>query len=137
MTETTVHPISISCDVGLDLAATEARVRELLATEGFGILTEIDVRATLRAKLGVDGTGYRILGACNPALAHRAISAVPDAGVLLPCNVVLREAPGGTRVEVADPMVMARLVDDAVMREVAVDARDRLVRVVAALSSQG
>lgn len=136
MTET-IPQISISCDVGMDLATAEARVRELLAAEGFGVLTEIDVQATLRAKLGVDVPEYKILGACNPSLAHRAIGAVPEAGVLLPCNVVLRAAPGGTRVEMADPMAMVRLLDDPVMREVATAARARLDRVVDALSAQG
>lgn len=126
--------ISMAVDLPMDLAATEHRVRELLSSEGFGVLTEIDVQETLRTKLEVDMPGYRILGACNPSLAHRAIVAAPHAGLLLPCNVVLRETPSGTRVEVADPVSMLQLIDDPVLREVAEVARERLSRVVSALA---
>jgi uncharacterized protein (DUF302 family) len=127
--------ISMAIDLPVDLAMAEHRVRELLSSEGFGVLTEIDVQETLRTKLEVDMPGYRILGACNPALAHRAIVAAPDAGLLLPCNVVLRETPSGTRVEVADPVSMLQLIDNPVLREVAEAARERLSRVVSALAA--
>ncbi len=108
-------------------ADAEARVREALAEEGFGILSEIDVEATLRAKLGEEVGAYKILGACSPPLASRALAADPDVGVLLPCNVVLRANAdgGGTDVLVADPDTLVELLGDA-LTDVAADARTRL-----------
>jgi uncharacterized protein (DUF302 family) len=106
------------------------RVPEALKTEGFGVLTEIDVQKTLAQKLQVAFRRYRILGACNPTLAHKALSAEIDAGVMLPCNVVLYEADdGGTIVNVVDPLqTMAR--ESAPLREVADQAREKLERVL-------
>jgi uncharacterized protein (DUF302 family) len=106
----------------------EARVRAALQEEGFGILSEIDVQATLLDKLGEDVGAYTILGACNPPLARRAIAADPDVGALLPCNVLLRANPdGGTDVAAADPQAMLSLGAEA-LAEVATDARGRLER---------
>lgn len=130
----TTNTISMTVDLSMEMADAERRVRAELTTEGFGVLTEIDVQQTLRSKLEVTIPAYRILGACNPALAYRAITAVPEVGALLPCNVVLREVDTATtRVEVADPLMMLQLIDDVVLREVAAAARERLGRVVDAL----
>jgi len=105
-------------------------VEAALRAEGFGVLTEIDVAATLRAKLGVTRDPYLILGACNPPLAHRALEAAPFVGALLPCNVVIRDAGGTVVVEAMDPQAALGLVDNAEVAEVASDARARLLRAI-------
>ncbi len=111
-----------------------ARVTEELQKEGFGILTEIDVKATLKKKLDVDRRPYKILGACNPQLANRALNAVPDIGLLLPCNVVVRENDDGSvDVGFLDPGMMSTMVEGDI-QEIATDARARLDRVSAALA---
>lgn len=111
-----------------------ARVTEALAKEGFGVLTEIDVAATLKKKIGVDMPPYRILGACNPQFAHRAIGAEPPIGALLPCNVVVRQdAAGATRVEFMDPIAVMDLVGKPEVRPIAAEVRARLERVMNAL----
>lgn len=110
-----------------------ARVRDALAAEGFGVLTEIDVRATLAKKLGVELAPYVILGACNPQLAHDALQHEPGIGLLLPCNVVVAAEGDGAVVSIADPRAMFSVVDDAPMQGTVEDARARLARVLAAL----
>ena len=110
------------------------RVTAELAKEGFGVLTEIDVAATLKKKLGKDMPPYRILGACNPQFAHRAIEVEPQIGALLPCNVVVREdKSGGTVVEIMDPQAVLQLVDRPEIGEIAAEVRKPLERVLAAL----
>jgi uncharacterized protein (DUF302 family) len=113
---------------------TLGRAAEELAKEGFGVLTEIDVAATLKKKLGKDVPPYRILGACNPTFAHRALEMEPEIGTLLPCNVVVRVAPGGaTRVDIMDPASVLQLVAQPGIESIAAEVRQRLQRVLAAL----
>lgn len=113
--------------------ATEA-VTAALAKEGFGVLTEIDVAATLKKKLGLDRPAYKILGACNPQFAARALEFEPEIGALLPCNVVVRvDDAGKTIVEFMDPNAVLQLVDRPGVNEIAAEVRARLVRVMDAL----
>lgn len=125
--------------VTLDLSQNDAidAVTAALATQGFGVLTTIDVRATLKAKLGEDVEDYTILGACNPALAHQALSADPEIGLLLPCNVTVRQAGGHTLVQAVDPAELLAMAGDGSTQpnELADVARDASVRLHAALDS--
>ncbi len=112
------------------------RVKEALKAEGFGVLTEIDVRRALRERLGAEMEPYIILGACNPPLAHRALAVDPDIGLLLPCNIVVRAEGKGSRVEVADPQAMLGIVGNEELNAVAEEAKKRLLRVVASLGGK-
>lgn len=107
------------------------RVRDALRSEGFGVITEIDVRATMRDKLGVDVPAQVILGACNPRLAHRGLKVEPDLGLLLPCNVVVYERPGGgSRVAVVNARAMLGMVGNERLAELADEVQQRLARVL-------
>lgn len=120
--------------VGMPFADAIARVTQALQDEGFGILTEIDVAATMKKKLNQDMPPYRILGACNPQLAHKAIEAEPSIGLLLPCNVVVRQdAAGSVRVEFMDPNAVLELVGRPEINQLASEVRQRLERVMAAV----
>jgi uncharacterized protein (DUF302 family) len=119
-------------DFGFDAAID--RVTTALQAEGFGVLSDIDVAAKIREKLGKDMPPYRILGACNPALAHRAVSAVPEIGLLLPCNVLVREDDrGSVHVSFMDPEAVLSLVDHEGIAPLAKEVKARLERVLDAL----
>jgi uncharacterized protein (DUF302 family) len=126
--------IALTATTALDVDAADARVRELLAEQGFGVLTEIDVQATLRAKLGVEVPAYRILGACNPALAHEALGHDPEIGLLLPCNVTVRATDAGTVVQAMDPGLMVDVTGKPVLEDVASRARALLGAALAGLA---
>jgi uncharacterized protein (DUF302 family) len=111
-----------------------ARATEALKTEGFGILTEIDVSATLKKKIGVDYPGYRILGACNPALAYEALKLENKVGTMLPCNVVVRDAGNGqTEVAAIDPVASMQAIDNPALKQAAGQVRAKLEKVIAGL----
>lgn len=133
MTSTTTAKYVFGKTVGLAFDDAIKRVTEELAKEGFGVLTEIDVKATLKKKLGIDVAPYRILGACNPQFAHKAIEFEPQIGALLPCNVVVREDKGKTRVEIMDPQAVLQLVERPEIEGIATEVRKRLERVLNAL----
>ncbi|GAA1108237.1 DUF302 domain-containing protein [Arthrobacter flavus] len=134
---------TLSTTIALPWAEALELTRDALSAQGFGILTEINVRSTFEAKLGIeaaDAVGeYIILGACNPALASRAIAAEPEIGALLPCNVVVRRSNTSdiTTIEAIDPETMVRLSDAPAVKEVADDASSRLRKALATLSSTG
>ena len=118
-------------DAGFD--AVDARTRAALAEKGFGILTEIDVKATMKKKLDVEMPAYRILGACNPKMAHEAIGMEPRVGAMLPCNVILREVDGGIEVSAIDPVASMQAIDNPALHAVAGQVRDLLTDAVAAI----
>jgi uncharacterized protein (DUF302 family) len=119
-----------------DFEKATTLVKEALGEQGFGVLTEIDVRATMKKKLGVDFRAYTILGACNPSLAHQALSIEPEVGVMLPCNVTLDEKAEGVLVSFANPdamMTIGEFGENLHLREIAAEANDRICRVVESL----
>ncbi|MBL0886250.1 DUF302 domain-containing protein [Myceligenerans indicum] len=127
---------TISTTLGTPFDETVANVRAALAEQGFGVLTEIDMAATLKAKLGAELDPYLVLGACNPPLAHRALQADPSAGALLPCNVVVRDlGDGTTAVEAIDPHAMMSVAESHELKAVADDAAERLRTALAQLGA--
>ena len=118
----------LMAETGMDEA--DARVRAALADAGFGVLTEIDVQATMKKKIDADMDGYVILGACNPNMAWEAIGLEPRIGAMLPCNVILRSVDGGTEVSAVDPVASMSAVDNSELHAVAGQVRDMLVRAV-------
>ena len=131
---TTQTTLGMQVYLHTDYATALEQVTAALKAEGFGVLTEIDVQTTLKQKLGVDFRPYKILGACNPPLAYRALAAAPEVGMLLPCNMtVAQEEDGRILVSILDPLAMLGMLDDPAIAEVAAEARGRLARVAAAL----
>ena len=125
------HAIEIDREFGEVVAAT----REALAVEGFGVLTEVDVKATLKTKIDVDRDEYIILGACNPGLAHQALEAEPELGVFLPCNVIVYRTNGMTRVSAVSAEQMLGLVGNDQLTAIADEVAEKLRRVVAAVAA--
>ncbi len=128
--------LGLTIKLNADFNSAVVRVTDALKTEGFGVLTEIDVKETLKKKLGVDFAPYKILGACNPPLSYRALTAAPEVGLLLPCNVVVRQlAETQTEVSLVDPLAMMAVIDQPELQAVAQEARAKLGRVAASLEA--
>lgn len=123
----------ISKTISLSFESAVEKVTEELKKEGFGVLTTIDVKATMKQKLGVDFTKYVILGACNPPFAHQALQAEEQVGLLLPCNVIVYEKEGKTVVSAFDPLVMTKIMENEEMKPIAEGVRARLARVIDAM----
>lgn len=127
--------IGLKTTLHMDFDAALQRVIDALKAEGFGVITEIDVKDTIKKKLDIDFHPYRILGACNPSLAHRAITTAPDVGLLLPCNVTVVQADDGVQVAIIDPKMMMSVLPNEGLRVIADEARERLNRVIKALEA--
>lgn len=129
--------LSTTLTTSFDDAVT--RIRAALQEQGFGVLTEIDMQATMKAKLGADMERYLILGACNPPLAHRAVEVNRQIGLLLPCNVVVREdpaVPGTVRIEAMNPQLLVQVTDEPALAPIADDAGSRLQAAIDALTAE-
>lgn len=118
---------------GAGIDDVDVRTRTALADHGFGVLTEIDVKATMKKKLDVEMPAYRILGACNPKMAHQAIGIEPRVGAMLPCNVILREVDAGVEVSAIDPVASMQAIENAELTALAGDVRDLLAEAVKAI----
>ncbi len=114
-----------------DFGDVDARVRKALSAHGFGVLTEIDVKATMKKKIDADMDDYLILGACNPNMAHQAIGLEPRVGAMLPCNVILRAVDGGVEVSAIDPQASMQAIDNDELKSVAGQVRDMLAEAIA------
>ncbi|HSG44027.1 MAG TPA: DUF302 domain-containing protein [Anaerolineales bacterium] len=136
MTKTTSSQLGLHVKLNTDFETAIQRVTDALKVEGFGVLTEIDVKATLKKKIDVDFRPYKILGACNPPLAHKALSADAQVGLLLPCNVVVsQEDDGLINISIIDPISMLGVVSNPEIEPVAKEARARLERVANSLKN--
>jgi uncharacterized protein (DUF302 family) len=135
MSRDAAPPYGLKKHLDLPFEEADRKVREALKAEGFGILTEIDVRETLKEKLDVDHRPYRILGACNPPLAHRALTAEVDVGLLLPCNVIVYQgdSEGESVVAVMDPVAQLQVADNRDLDDLGAEVRERLERMLATL----
>jgi uncharacterized protein (DUF302 family) len=132
----TQETIGLKIYLQMDFETVQRRVVEALKTEGFGVLTEIDVKDTLKKKLDVDFRPYKILGACNPPLAYRALTAAPEAGLLLPCNVTVAQMEDGLiQVAIVDPLAMMSIIPGEPLQLIAEEARERLNRVISTLEA--
>ena len=134
MEETTMNELGIYVHLNIDYDTALTQTINALKKEGYGVLTEIDVKDTLKKKLDVDFPPYKILGACNPPLAHQALTTAPEVGMLLPCNVTVRQLESGT-IEIAmiDPLIMMGVVQNPALKSIADEARLRLERTAQAL----
>lgn len=117
----------------VDFETVDERTRKALADQGFGVLTEIDVKATMKKKLDKDMAAYRILGACNPAMAWEAIGVEARVGAMLPCNVILRETPEGVEVSAVDPVLSMTAIDNEQLKQIAGEVRNKLSEVINAV----
>ena len=117
----------------MDFETVDERTRKALVDQGFGVLTEIDVKATMKKKLDKDMLAYRILGACNPAMAWEAIGVEPRVGAMLPCNVILRETPEGVEVSAVDPVLSMTAIENEQLKHIAGEVRDRLSEIIKAV----
>ena len=129
----TTNDYGFGTTLALPFAETMSKTKAALKEQGFGVLSEIDVQATLKEKINVDFERYVILGACNPQLAYRGLQAEHELGLLLPCNVIVHDHEGQTRVSIVDPAAMLGVVANPAMREIADEAKTRLERVLTAL----
>ena len=130
MVENSTDQLGITIQLKTDYQTALADTIAALKVEGFGVLTEIDIQDTFKKKLGVDYPPYKILGACNPPLSHRALTAAPEVGLLLPCNVTVRQlADGMIEVAMIDPLMMMSVIDNPELKPIAAEARARLTRV--------
>ena len=120
-------PVNVSIPEAIDL------VKEALKTEGFGVLTEIDLQATMKAKLDIDRAPYVILGACNPHLAHRALELEADIGLVMPCNVIIREEAGQTHVRAIDPTRLLAVTENPALEPLGLEVREKLERALSRL----
>jgi uncharacterized protein (DUF302 family) len=118
---------------GISIEEADRRVRKALGDAGFGVLTEIDVQATMKKKLGAEMQGYRILGACNPQMAFKAIEIEPRVGAMLPCNVILRQVEGGVEISAVDPVASMQAIENTKLLVLAAQVRGMLVDAIAAI----